>query len=138
MSGAADLPKRVSVRRMSGLRHEVCARHHCFTVDEPLELGGSDTAASPLELLAAALATCSAATIEMYAARKGWESTGIEVDVQLIPAHGDLPAQFELVLRLPPTLPADRRERLERIARACPVRRALDGAEVVERVETVA
>ena len=40
---------------------------HLFTADEPLEQGGQDTAPAPDELLEAALASCTAITLRMYA-----------------------------------------------------------------------
>ena len=56
--------------------------HHTIIADEPLEAGGEDLGFSPDELLTASLGACTAATLRMYANRKGWtELTGIEVDI---------------------------------------------------------
>jgi putative redox protein len=131
----AIAPKHVSARRTSGFVHSVSVRGHRFVVDEPEHLGGSDTAASPLELLAAALATCTASTVEVYAERKGWQLGAVEVDVIFTPPDGDAAGHFDLILRLPAELEPARVERLETVARKCPVRRTLDGAVVVERLE---
>ena len=62
-----------TAQRIAGFRHIVKVRQHRLNCDEPLESGGEDAAPSPQELLAASLASCTAVTIEMYAARKGWE-----------------------------------------------------------------
>jgi putative redox protein len=129
-------PKYVSARRASGFMHEVSVRGHRFVVDEPAYLGGSDTAASPLELLAAALATCTASTVEMYAQRKGWALESVEVDVVFTPPERDAPGHFELVLRLPADLEPAQVERLEAVARKCPVRRTLERAVVEDRLES--
>lgn len=123
------------VRREGGFRHIVEARGHRFAVDEPREAGGGDSAPSPLELLAGALGACTAATVEMYAERKGWTLDAVEVDVLVVPAHMGEAAQIDLVLRLPSGLEPEQVERLTSISRACPVRRALEGAQVSERVE---
>jgi putative redox protein len=127
--------KHVEIRRDGGYRHRVTVRGHAFAVDEPLALGGTDSAASPLELLAASLGACTASTIEMYAERKGWDVRSLEVDVDFSPPRSGGRGRFDVTLRLPETLDAEQVERLEWIATKCPVRRTLEGADVVERVE---
>lgn len=129
-------------REGGGFRHSVHVRDHLLTVDEPLDQGGGDTGPSPQELLAVSLASCTAITMEMYAARKGWELGHVEVDVEYTAAERGCPTKFELVLRLPEDVPADQVERLRAIATKCPVHRALDGevmfAERIERVHMAA
>ncbi len=79
---------KASARRDGGtLRHTVQVRDHQVTVDEPLDAGGDDSAPDPQELLAVSLASCTAITIEMYAARKGWDIGHVEVDVEYSPAE---------------------------------------------------
>jgi putative redox protein len=41
-------------------------------MDEPVDAGGTGTSLSPQQTLAAALAGCTAMTLKMYSARKGW------------------------------------------------------------------
>jgi putative redox protein len=111
----------------SSLKHTVRVRGHQVMVDEPLDTGGEDAGPDPQELLAASLASCTAITIEMYAARKGWDIGKVEVDVQYTPAERGCPTKFDLVLRLPEELPEEQVERLRVIAAKCPVHRTLDG-----------
>src|SRR5476651_2730128 len=121
------------------LKHTVQVREHQITVDEPLEVGGDDAGPSPQELLAVSLASCTAITMEMYAARKGWEIGHVEVGVEYSPAERGCPTKFELVMRLGDDVPEEQVERLRVIAAKCPVHRALDGEvmfeEHVERVQ---
>jgi len=130
---------RASARREGNtLRHTVQVREHQLTVDEPLEEGGDDAGPDPLELLAVSLASCTAITMEMYAARKGWEIGHVEVDVEYSPAERGCPTKFQLVMRLADDLPEDQVERLRAIAAKCPVHRALDGEVMFqERIERV-
>jgi putative redox protein len=122
----------------SGFRHSVHVRDHQLTVDEPLQVGGQDTAPNPQELLAVSLASCTAITMEMYAARKGWEIGHVEVAVEYSPAERGCPTKFELIMRLPDDIPDEQAERLRAIAAKCPVHRALDGEVMfLERVERV-
>jgi putative redox protein len=120
------------------LRHTVQVRDHQITVDEPIADGGDDAGPDPLELLAVSLASCTAITMEMYAARKGWDVGHVEVDVEYSPAERGCPTKFQLVMRLPDDLPEDQVERLRTIAAKCPVHRALDGEVMFqERIERV-
>jgi putative redox protein len=131
-----------SAQRIRGYRHVVKVRHHRLNTDEPIKSGGDDVAPSPQELLAASLATCTAATMEMYAARKGWELGGVEVEVDYTPAERGCPTKFALTLRLPSGLTDEQVQRLKVIATKCPVHRTLDGEvmfdERVERIELAA
>lgn len=119
-------------------KHTVQVREHQLAVDEPLEKGGDDTAPSPQELLAVSLASCTAITMEMYAARKGWDIGHVEVAVEYTPAERGCPTKFELVMRLADDVPEEQVERLKVIAAKCPVHRVLDGEVMFqERVDRV-
>jgi putative redox protein len=118
---------KATARRTGTYKHVVTIRTHQVTTDEPREAGGGDTAPNPQEMLAASLASCTAITMEMYAARKGWDLGEVEVECQYTPAERGCPTKFELVLRLPPELSDDEVERLKVIAAKCPVHRTLDG-----------
>lgn len=119
-------------RRTSGYSHEVEIRGHSVRVDEPEDNGGADTGPKPTELLAAALASCTAITVEMYAERKGWDLGEVEVrvDYEAGPRE-ELDSGFDVALRLPADLEPEQVERILRIAGKCPVHRALtEGARV--------
>jgi putative redox protein len=130
---------RATARRDDGtLRHTVQVREHQLTVDEPMDAGGHDTGPDPQELLAVSLASCTAITMEMYAARKGWNIGHVEVDVEYTPAERGCPTKFELVMRLADDVPEEQVERLRVIAAKCPVHRVLDGEVMFqERLERV-
>ena len=132
-------PMKALARRTGTYRHMIDIRSHHVSVDEPLEAGGDDTAPSPQELLAASLASCTAITIEMYAARKGWDLGYVEIECEYTPAERGCPTKFDLVMRLPEGATDEQLERLRVIAAKCPVHRTLDGEvmfnERVERVE---
>ena len=117
---------RASARQREGLVHAVEVDGHEIVVDEPLDNGGTDSAASPTRLLTAALAACTAITIELYAGRKGWDVGGLEVDVDFsgAPRAGETP-RFDVTLTLPEDLDAEQRERIVVIAGKCPVHRML-------------
>ena len=55
---------------------------HQLVADEPTTNGGGDVGPSPFGLLLSGLAACTATTLRMYADRKGWALTTLEVDVR--------------------------------------------------------
>ena len=127
---------RASARQLEKFRHDVKMRTHQLTADEPIDDGGDDDGPSPQELLAASLASCTAITMEMYAKRKGWDVSGLAVDVEYSPAERGCPTRFELVMKLPAHLSEDQVEKLQVIAAKCPVHRTLEGeVSFEERVE---
>jgi putative redox protein len=129
---------KATARRVGTYRHEIAIRSHEVAADEPAEHGGGDTAPSPQELLAASLASCTAITMEMYAARKGWELPDVSVEVEYAPAERGCPTRFDLVVRIPADVSEEDAQRLMTIAAKCPVHRTLEGEVMFsERCERV-
>jgi putative redox protein len=127
---------RATATQRKGFTHDVTVRSHELTADEPADHGGEDLGPSPQELLAAALASCTAITMEMYAKRKGWDVDGLEVDVEYTPAERGAVTRFELVMKMPAHLSEEQVRKLQVIAAKCPVHRTLEGEVAFdERVE---
>lgn len=99
--------------------HVQAGRHH-LTADEPATRGGGERGATPLELLLAALVACTATTLRMYAARKGWEPAFIDVKATFHGAH-DGRNQIDRTITVPTDLTAEQRSRLADIAERTPV-----------------
>jgi len=119
---------------------EVHTSSHHFIADEPISYGGDNTGPTPYDLLNAALGTCTAMTMKMYADRKGWPLDGSSVAVtherdhhvdcdhcedegegaqvqslnRIITLHGD-------------DLTDEQRVKIIEIADKCPVHRTLEG-----------
>lgn len=121
---------------------EVMVRHHHLTADEPEKVGGNDFGPGPYELVSAGLGACTAMTIQMYARRKKWPLTSVEVhidhakdyatdmaDADAKPTRID---KFDRVVVLEGDLSEEQKARLMEIADRCPVHRTLH--EVVEVV----
>jgi len=134
-----DAPARtmnVVVRgRAGGLRQDIEAGRHHLVSDEPVSLGGMDDGPTPYDLLTAALGSCTAMTLQIYAQRKGWPLEAIEVRLSHAKIHARDCAdcetkegridriEREIVLQGP--LDAAQRARLLEIADRCPVHRTL-------------
>jgi putative redox protein len=98
---------------------------HRLRADEITEKGGDDSGPGPHELLLAALASCTAMTLKVYAERKGWALRDVRVTVNGQPADGGFLINRRLILT--GDLDAEQRQRLLEIADKCPVHRTLAG-----------
>lgn len=103
----------------------VVAGRHSLVVDEPPALGGQDAGPAPYDLLLASLGGCTAITLRMYAERKGWPLTAVEVDLKHY-RDGDR-SHIDRVLHLTGDLDDIQRARLADIAERTPVTLTLKG-----------
>jgi len=101
-------------------RVDVRVGTHQVTADEPVAAGGGDIGPSPLGLLLSGLAACTATTLRMYTARKGWELTTIEVDVRYY-IDDDGRRFIDRKISVPAGLTLEQRQRLAEIAERTPV-----------------
>jgi putative redox protein len=108
----------------------ITAGHHQLTADEGPALGGKDAGPAPYDLLCASLTACTAITLRMYAERKGWPLTNVEVGVHFTGPDKDQgrAASIERTLRFEGELDADQRARLADIAERTPVTLTLKAA----------
>jgi putative redox protein len=117
----------VSLTSVTGYRGEVRAGRHRLTTDEGPDLGGDDEGPSPYQLLLTALVQCTAATLRMYANRKGWVLGEVRVRAQLL-RTGDGASKVERIVRtiaVTGDLSDEQKDRLAEIASRTPVTRTL-------------
>ncbi|MEE9321919.1 MAG: alpha/beta fold hydrolase [Granulosicoccus sp.] len=116
---------------------DVLSDSHHWIADEPKEVGGKDTGPDPYEHLLAAVGTCTAMTLRMYAERKKWPLKNAEVTLRHSREHradcegcDAATAKLDIIERditLTGELDDKQRERLMQIADKCPVHRTLTG-----------
>jgi putative redox protein len=107
-------------------------RHRVLT-DEPERLGGNGLGPAPHELFPAALASCVATTLAMYARTKNWDLGDITVAVDY--DNESAPRTFDIAVQLGGDLTDDQVERLDKVAAACPLRRSIEaGFEFTETI----
>ena len=127
----------------------VLAGRHRLLADEPVSVGGLDSGPSPYDYLAAALATCTAMTLRLYADHRQMPLGRLSVSVK----HGKLPAahcndcgevvegrtgnidRFERTITVEGGADPATAAKLVEIAGKCPVHRTLEArSAVVTRV----
>ena len=118
-----------------GYRTTITSRHHVYHIDEPVEDGGQDSAAKPTEVVMGALGSCIAITMKLYAERKGWALTGVEIDLDFERFNAkDYPAaqseegivhEIRKGIRLHGDLTDEQKERILEIGGKCPVHRLI-------------
>lgn len=117
---------------------EVHTTTHRFLADEPRSYGGDDTGPTPYDLLLAALGTCTAMTMKLYANRKGWPFEGARIHLTHERNHEEdcehaledgvrIEALNRAIEVLGDDLTDDQRARIMAIADQCPVHRTLEG-----------
>lgn len=109
---------------------QVAAPGATFLADEPVDVGGLGSGPNPYDLLASALGACTAMTIRLYAERKGWPLS--QVEVRVLHANTGGRDRFAREVVLHGALDGERRARLLEIANRCPVHRTLErGSEII-------
>lgn len=100
---------------------------HRWLADEPPEAGGGAQGPIPQHLLLSSLGACTAITVRMYAARRGWVLRGVEVELVFNPDGAPADGANEILRRvtLHGELSGEQRERLLEVAGKCPIHRIL-------------
>ncbi|MBA2534184.1 MAG: OsmC family protein [Rubrobacter sp.] len=119
----------------SSLRTEIAAHGHRMVADEPVSFGGTDAGPTPYDYLLAALGSCAAMTVRMYADRKGWPLESVTVrlghdriharDCEECETEEGRIDRIEREIELSGSLDDAQRQKLIEIAEKCPVHRTL-------------
>jgi putative redox protein len=129
----------LAVSDHQGFRTELNTAGHRLVADEPADMGGTDQGPSPYGLLSAALASCTAMTLHLYAKAKKWPLQEIRVLVRHSKAHEKdceecetnpkaMVDRLERQICVEGDLGEDIRARLLQIAEKCPVHRTLQAS----------
>ena len=91
---------KASTTLKGGTQVEATVRHHpAFLIDEPPELGGTDTGPNPVELLLVSLGSCQEIVYSLYALMMGIELDSVVVEVK---GHLDVRGLFGVGEAVPP------------------------------------
>lgn len=95
------------------------SRGHRWISDEPLDVDGLDLGPKPTELLLSSLVSCKLITLQMYAARKGWNVDGIKIHLEIVGKEEK--TVVEKHIEFATELTDDQKKRLTEISGRCPV-----------------
>jgi len=118
-----------------GFAQKVELGSHRLDVDEPVSYGGTDSGASPYDLILAALGACTSMTIGLYARKRGWPLEDITISLRHSKIHAkdcdDCETKEGRVdriwrdIHLTGSLTDEQRAKLMEIADKCPVHQTL-------------
>ena len=125
------MPVIVNTLNTENFRHSVNINNHELFTDLPKTLGGDDSAPSPHDYFDAALASCKALTVKLYAQKKDIPLTGVTAEV----THDSTEEQkgkykLNVKLTLKGVLTDEQRTELHRVADKCPVHKLMTTAEI--------
>ena len=116
----------LTVTHHSGNRFDIVTGSHHLVVDQPVQDGGTDAGASPVELFVGSLAACVGYFVGGYCARHGIPRDGLRVIADWTMAEkphrlGDI----HLSIHLPYPITPELSERLLKVAHGCTVHQSI-------------
>ncbi len=116
------------------LKQQIQSAHHQWFSDVDTTQGGDDGGPDPHALLGAALGSCTALTLHMYAQRKQWSLEDVIVTMDEHAADGATTLIRRITLI--GALDDEQRKRLLDIANKCPIHRILSGKLLIDTTLT--
>lgn len=118
-----------------GFAQKIESGAHHIVADEPVSYGGTDTGASPYDLILAALGSCTSMTIGLYARKRQWPLEKITVSLTHAKIHAKDCEEcetkdgridrIEMEIHLDGQLSDEQRAKLMEIAGKCPIHQTL-------------
>jgi len=139
------MPVHVVVESSKNVQQSVRARDHQWIVDEPRESGGDDAGPDPYDQLLAALGSCSAIALKLFARRKGWPLERVRIELSHHRIHAEdcegcetktgKVDRIEKAIYVQGALSTEQVNALLAVARSCPVHQTLTSEnQIVEEI----
>lgn len=125
----------IVVTHLGGMSFAAQVRGHRIVVDQPLKVGGGDSAPTPIELLISSLGCCVAFYVQQFCHSRSLPYQGMQVEVVPQSSGGRID-RFTVRVIMPEPLPERETALLERVARTCPAHATLaHGADIAVGIE---
>lgn len=112
---------------------------HTIRTDQPLDIGGTDTAPSPFELFLASIGTCAGIYVKGFCDKRQLSSEGIKI-IESIEYGEDkrVPSSIKLDIKLPASFPEKYREAVINAAELCLVKKTINAKPMFEIITSLA
>lgn len=129
----------IEVTFPGGKRVDARMGRHVVQTDQPVSLGGDDSAPAPFDLFLASLATCAGVYVLGFCQARNLPTDGLRL-VQRVDfdAATKLPSRVRLEITLPANFPEAYRAAVVRAAESCKVKKTLFAPPAVEVVASAA
>ena len=134
-TAGAKAPDVVVRGKADSFQQEITSGSHRFQADEPVSVGGTDSAPTPYDYILAGLGACTSMTVGLYARKRKWPLQEVVVALRHSRIHANDCAdcdtkegmldRIELDVELEGPLTDEQRAKLMEIAHKCPVHRTL-------------
>jgi ribosomal protein S12 methylthiotransferase accessory factor len=115
-----------TIEHEGGLKFGAAVRDHIVFTDQPIGVGGSDSAVTPLELIGVALGSCIALYIVQFCQARSLATAGLRVEVEQQTSKAPYRvSRYDVNVVLPEGFPEEYRNAVERVARSCPAHNTL-------------
>lgn len=120
-------PHQLDVRFVAGESYEVDVGGHRVIVDQPVDYGGHDSAPTPTDLFAAALAACVAFYAGRFLTRHGYsrDGLGVSASYEMAPERPARVGKISVTVQVPASLPLGRWPALRSVVAHCTVHNSL-------------
>jgi ribosomal protein S12 methylthiotransferase accessory factor len=120
MAGTSD----IELKFPGGRKVVAVVGGHEIPTDQPVDVGGEDTAPSPFSLFVASIAACAGFYALTFCQKRELSTEGLKVRARPHSVEGTL-AEVAIDVTLPPAFPEKYREALLRSVDQCSVKRAI-------------
>ncbi len=117
--------REVIVTLPGGRRVDAHVSGHTIHTDQPLALGGEDTAPAPFDLFLASIGTCAGIFVQGFCAKRNIPFEGIRLVERLTYDDAGVLSGVALEVALPPDFPEKYKDAIVRVVEGCAVKKAI-------------
>lgn len=121
-----------AINTKDNLQAKISTSSHEILADEPIEVGGKNEGPTPDDLLASALAACTAITLRMYINHKKIAINDIHVEINLEYNKEDQTTTFDRKITIEGEYDEAILKRLTSVANACPIHKMLSATVLIK------